>query len=463
MNNKKKYRRILCCLSAVLTITFSSCESFIDVGPSKTQLEGAVVFDDIHTADAALAHIYSRLQMNVMVTGGPNGLSVLMGAYTDELTSFSNYGLPDERFFTNNILPDDAAVLSLWADSYNLIYAANVVIEGVTNSLAIADPDKDRLKGEALFLRAYLYYYLTGLFGDIPYATSTDYNINTQLTRTASRQVYEFIIADLQLSASLLQSEYTTAGRVRPNSETARALLARTALAYGDNALALEASSIVIAQTALYGIANLDATFLVNSPGTLWQLAPAANGFNTFEGESFIFETAPPHTRALSEGLYSAFEESDLRRQHWVGTVTDGTATYHFANKYKLMAPTGTSQEYSIQFRIEELYLIRAEAYARLGQLDLAAEDLNTIRTRVALPPTTATTQAALLSAILNERRFEFFTEHGHRFFDLKRHDMTDSVLQDVKPGWDTTDVLLPIPQNELLINRNLLPQNEGY
>jgi len=462
--DKNKIRKVAYSILLSGIFVVSSCEDFIDVGTPQTQLTGETVFEDSATADAAMANIYSKLQTDVLVTGGPNGLSVLMGAYADELVSYSNYGLPDERFFTNNVLPDDAAVLALWSDSYNLVYAANAVMEGVSNSLSLPQADKNRLLGEALFVRSYIYSYLTGLYGSIPYATITDYTVNTALSKKTTSEINQLLIADLQQAVTLLPSEYVSANRVRPNKETAMALLARIALNEGRYDLAIEASGNIIAQTSLYSLASdLDNVFLTDSPSTLWQLAPATEGLNTLEGENFIFDTTPPHTRALANALYNAFEEGDLRKEQWIGAVSDGESSYYYANKYKLMLPTGTSQEYSIQFRLEELYLIRAEAFARTGGLAQALEALNTIRSRAGLQESTAQSQEALLEAILHERRVEFFTEHGHRFFDLKRYDAATSVLEPVKPGWNPTDVLLPLPQNELNVNGNLLPQNNGY
>ena len=68
-----------------------------------------------------------------------------------------------------------------------------------------------------------------------------------------------------------------------------------------------------------------------------------------------------------------------------------------------------------------------------------------------------------MIDAIHQERRHEFFTELGHRWFDLKRSGTATSVLGVVKPGWDTKDLLLPLPESELLLNPNLMPQNLGY
>ena len=76
---------------------------------------------------------------------------------------------------------------------------------------------------------------------------------------------------------------------------------------------------------------------------------------------------------------------------------------------------------------------------------------------------TTAVTLNELLHAILQERRVELFTEQGHRWFDLKRMGKAAEVLEAIKPNWKDTHILLPVPDKELTLNPNLLPQNEGY
>ena len=98
-----------------------------------------------------------------------------------------------------------------------------------------------------------------------------------------------------------------------------------------------------------------------------------------------------------------------------------------------------------------------------LGNLTGARSDLNTIRSRAGLPNSTANTGDELFSAILAERRIELFAEQGHRWFDLKRSGKATEVLGGLKPNWEETDVLLPVPESELDTNPNLLPQNQGY
>ncbi|MNR31887.1 SusD family protein [compost metagenome] len=107
--------------------------------------------------------------------------------------------------------------------------------------------------------------------------------------------------------------------------------------------------------------------------------------------------------------------------------------------------------------------MIRAEARAHLGNVSGAQTDLNKIRRRAGLSDTPADTQSELLAAILKERQVELFTELGHRWFDLKRFGLANEVLGAHKTAWNSTDILWPLPQSELLLNENLLPQNPGY
>ena len=220
-------------------------------------------------------------------------------------------------------------------------------------------------------------------------------------------------------------------------------------------------ASEVIQNTTLYTWeTNLDKVFLKESTATIWQLIPSASGKNADEGASFIFTVGPPTLVALSSDLIAAFSIDDLRKTQWTKAIISGTTTWYHANKYKQRTTTGTSLEYSILFRLAEQYLIRAEARFYLNNISGAKEDLNKIRNRAGLQNTTETD---VLGAILKERRLEFFTEAGHRFFDLKRTGTLDNTLSKLKPGWNSTDKNFPIPEVELRLNPKLLPQNQGY
>jgi len=450
-------------LLAGAAMAFCSCEEFVTVEVPDSQLSGELVFEDARTAEAVLVSIYTKMHNGVLVSGDVNGLSVLLGNYTDELTCYAT-NLPELAFYQNDVLATNPTVLSLWRNTYSLIYTANTVIEGVENSGSLEQADRNRLKGEALFVRAYLHFYLSQLFGEIPYVTDTDYRVNATIGKQAAAALAALLEADLLAAESLLADNYIGQHRVRPNKGAVSALLARFYLYSGQWEKAKLKAGEVISNVALYNLmADLNAVFLRRSTGTIWQLMAAPEGKNTLDAKSFIFTSVPPPSRALNEALVAAFEPSDLRKANWVKAVTNGTGTSHHAFKYKLNNDSSTSMEYSIQLRLEEMYLIRAEANAELNLLDLGAADLNAIRNRAGLEDTAAATKEELLAAILKERGFEFFTELGHRFFDLKRTGLLDSVLSGVKPNWKSTSELLPLPENELLLNPSLLPQNEGY
>ncbi|PZR20168.1 MAG: hypothetical protein DI539_11690 [Flavobacterium psychrophilum] len=241
-------------------------------------------------------------------------------------------------------------------------------------------------------------------------------------------------------------------------------LLARVALYNGMWEQAAANASLLIHDTATYPWEpDAGKVFLKEATTTIWQFHPALSGQNTLEASNFIFVTAPPPLLALSPGLMDAFEANDIRKALWTKAVSNENGTWYHPDKYRENTLTASSMEYSIVFRLSEQYLIRAEANAQLGRLAEALEDLNFIRHSAGLSDSPATTSVEILEAIQKERRVEFFSEHGHRFFDLKRTGNLDKALTPVKLGWDTNDRLLPIPQTELLTNPNLAPQNPGY
>jgi len=337
-------------------------------------------------------------------------------------------------------------------------------MEGVTRATLLPDSDRRQLQGEALFTRAMLHFYLANVFGAIPYITTTDYGLNRRAPRNTVSEIYAAAALDLENAVGLLDPEYRNPARVRPNKFAAAALLARVRLYQGAWNEASDAASAVLNETAEYPFeTDLDKVFLKGSTNTLWQFMPKNAGGNTYEGSTFIFLSGPPPEAALTEGLLLAFEPGDLRKSHWVQAVTNGTSSWSHPFKYRQRGATASSLEHSIVLRTGEVYLIRAEARARLGELIGAREDLDRIRNRAGLANTAATTQQEILDAVLQERRVELFTEFGHRFFDLKRFGKADEVLSDAKEGWQDTGVLLPIPQDELDINPALLPQNPGY
>ncbi|WP_369769557.1 RagB/SusD family nutrient uptake outer membrane protein [Flavobacterium sp. WC2416] len=454
----KNYKIILL---AIMVFSLDACESFTEVDRPQSQLTGSSVYENAATATAALSDIYASLRDRGIASGNAQGLSILMGSYSDELQVYSNDSHVT-NFYKHNVLGSDPSVSQLWSNSYSQIYAANALIERLPNSI-IDNESKNQILGEALFLRAYLHFQLANLFGDIPYITTTDYSLNRIALKSAPHQVYQSAINDLLVAHNLLGETDPSGERIRANKALATALLARIYL-YTEDWSNAELASQQMIDNPMYSIPdNLTETFLKDSPSVIWSLHPGLAGNNTSDAQILIFTSGPPPFAAVSPSLLAAFETGDNRKSQWLGKITNGTNTWYYPFKYRQNTNTGTSEEYTIVFRIEEQYLIRAEARAHLNKVSGAQMDLNTIRNRAGLSNTTAATEGDLITAILHERQVEFFMEQGHRWFDLRRTNLANMIIGGLKPAWQDTHVLLPLPESELLLNSNLQPQNPGY
>lgn len=434
------------------------CEDFIDIEAPKTELTGAVVFTDVHTAEAALTGIYS--QMTEGFGGFANYKTTLLaGLYADELDDYTASASQLE-FYENAINPNNGDLLNLWNEPYNYIYQANAIIDGLMQMESVPDDTKNQLIGEALFIRAFCHFYLVNFFGDVPYVRTTNYLKNTVAERQPVSEVYEHIINDLNEAASLLVASYASDGRVRPNTHTAKALLARVYLYTGDWLKAEQASHTVIEVPEYQLETDLNAVFLASSSEAIWQLYPVITGLNTVEGFSLLFFSLP-YNVALRSEVVNSLETGDLRRNSWIGSTTSGANTFYYPKKYKVFF-SSTLTEYYMVLRLAEQYLIRAESRVHLNDLEGALSDVNTVRNRAGLEDISNTSNNIVLEAIYKERQRELFAEWGHRWFDLKRTDRAHQALAPIKNGWQPTDVLFPIPQAELLNNPNMR-QNPGY
>lgn len=451
-------------MPVLICISLNSCDSFVNVDLPQSQLTTAGVFQNSATANAAITDIYSKMRDQGILAGNSAGLSNSLGNYADE---FHCYSLPAESsmaFFTNALLSSTSTITAYWNTSYNYIYASNAVLEGLENNSLINKTEKDALQGEALFIRALMHFYLVNLYGSIPYVTSTSYAVNNTIKKNSSNYNYSLIIRDLEAASALLPQNYKSTERTRPNKYCALALLSRVYLYSGNWALASNTASAVLSESSLYQLeSQLTNVFLKKSRETIWQFQPSRIGRNTDEATTFIFSSGPPPLVSLTNDFINSFETGDLRRTNWTRGVTSQGQTWYHPYKYKLNTAGTESLEYSIILRLAEQYLIRAESRAQQGELTAAKDDLNKVRTRAGLNSTSASSKEAILNEVMQERRKELFTEYGHRFFDLKRTVDINIVLSQKKPGWNSTDILFPIPQNELNVNPNLLPQNDGY
>ncbi len=438
-----------------------SCRKFIQVDPPITQLVSATVFTSDISASAAVTAIYINTisTINGLASGG---LTLYAGLSADEFVNYSTSS-DQAQFYKNTLTSANSNNNNLWSEAYNRIYAANAVIEGLANSSQVTDATKKQLVGEAKFIRAFFYFYLVNLYGDVPLTTTTNYKSNASIPRSSQSAVYQQIIADLTDAGSLLEADYSYSGgeRVRPNKRAAAALLARVYLYTHDWKDAETQATAVINNTALYRlVTDLDSVFLKNSSEAIWQLMPVGTQVNTNEGEAFILTTTP-NSQAISRQLLNSFEPGDNRVQKWISSIVAGGQTYYYPYKYKIKTGLPVTEYYMVM-RLAEQYLVRAEARAEQNNINGAQADLNIIRNRAGLPNTTASTQATLLTAIQQERQAELFCEWGNRWLDLKRTGRADAILAPVKASWNASDTLYPIPLAQIQNDPNIT-QNPGY
>lgn len=451
-----------CLTLFILVIGIMGCSDFVEVDAPKNILISEMVFNDPATVESALANIYFRIREEGMVSGNL-GLATSLGIYSDEL-DYYGFDPSYSQFYNHNVIAGNNTILGWWSHAYNIIYSANDIIKGVDNSDALTVEEKDNFKGQALFVRAYFHSLLANIYGDIPYIKTTDYRENNEVSRLPLTDVYDHIIADLIEAIILLEDMNGISGeRVLPGQDVAKALLARMYLYTEQWELAASMATDLIDTYSLE--MDINQVFLKASSETIWQLKPGDSPRNTQEANQLVIQFIPGQIYALSDTFLQAFEEGDLRFANWVGSIsnTDNTVTLNFAHKYKALFTEMESLEYSILFRLAEQYLIRAEARTHLGTISGAQEDINAIRNRAGLANTLANNVSDVLEVILHERRVELFTEQGHRWFDLRRTGNASDVLIPIKPNWQATDVLFPIPETELETNPNLLPQNGGY
>lgn len=451
-------------LTGTLLCFFVHCERFVEVDYPTNQISQFTVFKDRATALSALADVYANLRSNSLLAGDISGVPFLTGCYTDELQTNNTQQNGMKAFYDLTLQSTTPAVDDIWISSYRNIYAVNNIIEGAARSGDYLDEStRNMLTGESLAIRALLHLYLMGLYGEVPYVETTEYKVNQTISKNTLPQIYSKLQNDLLHAENLLSDSYATPERTRINRTAARLLLARVFIYHQDWEKARRYANLVTADPTYSLETSLANVFLKGAKSTVWQFAPVEAGANTLEGQTYIIRDTPPPYAFLSTGLLSSFETGDLRLGEWTKAIVAGTDTYFYPYKYKQYAKTPASLEYSVMLRIEEAYLIAAEAENRMGNTTAALQNLSKIRERAGLTIPSSSTAQEIQDLIIQEKRHEFFTEGGHRFLDLKRWDLLTTTMQSVKPQWQTFMKNWPLPQRELLVNSNLKPQNDGY
>lgn len=350
-----------------------------------------------------------------------------------------------------------------WGTPYNRVYYANTILDALGRiSISPAQQSQyNQVKGSALFFRAYAFYDLLQLF-TLPYDSSAaatlpgiPLRLNAGLTatsvRASERESYNQVLADLRTALTLLP--VTATYNTQPTQAAANALLARVYLVMGHYDLALQ-----YANTTLSFNNTLNDYNQFSSSAT--QLT-AANSFLTediFHATLTGYSSLSTTRQIIDSGLYKSYDNNDLRKTAFFFTKN---GDIRFKGSYDLKR-VGV---YFCGLATDEIYLIRAECYARSGNSTDAMNDLNTLLVnrykKGSFTRLTATDATGALRQVLLERKKELLFR-GIRWTDLRRLNkdsryavtltrIINNNVYTLPP--DDPRYALPIPDNEITLS----------
>src|SRR5690606_36621241 len=120
-----------------------------------------------------------------------DSVTVLAGLSGNDLASIRSTNYSYLEFEQHEINPGNLRNLNLWSSAYNIIYMTKALLEGLETSNFLSENVKNQLQGEAKFIRAFSYFYLVNLYGEIPLVLTTDYNRNALVSRDSQEEVYQ--------------------------------------------------------------------------------------------------------------------------------------------------------------------------------------------------------------------------------------------------------------------------------
>ena len=484
---------ILIITVAVIAVGLASCKKFLDREPLSylpdNNTNDSVPLKTAADAENAISAVYSAMKnsqselymLDYYVNGDAQSDNSYAGADNPANFQIDEYKIDA----TNSNVSRD------WAYYYGLISRTNNVIQNVPKitDASLNATRKDEIIGEASFVRAFAYFDMVRLWGDVPLVTKEVPFISADNiadvypilypSRTPKAQVYTQIIADLESSIAKSPSAYGPT-KFRGTKGAAHALLAKVYATIEPHDWAKVNQHCDAVLAGGYSLlANYD---------WLWDGAHENSAESIFEldctdwntgGEWGVFMFAGTDWKKFNtptNDLVNAFTaEGDSIRKHASivfsdvsGAWTDRywpASNYPFVNKLRDFS----GAQNQIFLRLADIILLKAEALIELNDLTGAKNLINQIRTRVSLPNTPANTQAELRLAVEKERRLELAFE-GVRWYDLVRTGRAIPVMNALKDGSGvslgynvtTNKLLWPIPQGERDKNNNLT-QNPGY
>lgn len=456
-----------------LLVLSSSCENELFQNPETSKELKSFLSNQTEVEEYVNA-VYGNLQFNGVYGLYIPAMAELPSDNTfDEVPANDNgaYGQLDE--FTPTASND--IIEAIWKDSYSGIQKANVVLNRINEVAYTTDAMKQSRIGEMEFIRALLYFNLVRIYGAVPLVTkeTTDPNEYFGQGRTPQAEVYAQIVKDLTDAITRLPDATTQQGRVIKTA--AQTLLAKVYLTQGDyeqakiqlqSVISSGKHNLLAAPASVFSLTNENNAEIIFAV----QFATGING--NAEGSTMAQQFSPSGSVSGAKGhnlptksLYSLYVAQDVRKGIYLDVTKAGIPFTR-----KLTLPTSVITDGGsdvVVLRYADVLLMMAEVENELKNYSSAANYLNLIRTRAGLPVTVATTQEALRSAIVLERRLELIGE-GHRWFDLLRTGQAITVMNQ----WfkdnnklitiDAHHLVMPIPQSQ--INTDLsIKQNDLY
>ena len=477
----KKYLLI----TAAALLSLGSCDDFLDLQPEYLVNEKAF-YETAGDFETALIGNYSALQ-------GLHDASIL---YLGELTTdnaeiqWTSPTTSEMECDEMNVTSTNGFVNAVWNSCFTTISRCNNILSRM-EAVDMNEAVKSQYRGEALFLRAYNYFYLVRLFGDVPIVEESFRSPGEiaafDMARKPAGEVYQLIMEDLMTAAELLQG-VTGLSKSRASEGAAKTLLGKVYLTRQDYASAAAVLKEVIDMNA-YSLVPDYKTLFTNGNDELLESIFEIKYLsgNVGEGNSFSSLFTPPRfDMAIFPGnmqgsgrivptadVANAYEAGDVRREASIADsvlLVDGTYAENIYGLKFVDFTTGLVGDGGINFtslRYADVLLMYAEALNETGNTDGASVYLNMVRDRAGLDPVSGLSSSEFALALEQERRVEFLSE-GHRWFDLLRTGRVQTVLNDyfaekgLNFSVEENELLMPIPQAEIDIDPTL-EQNTGY
>ncbi|EIM78686.1 RagB/SusD domain-containing protein [Nitritalea halalkaliphila LW7] len=467
-----KFKYILSTVAVGGMLYLSSCD-VLNQDP-ELEISDESAFTNENSANAALAGLYHQLQAGAYY--GRN-FQIIADVSADVSQSVGTWDFYREMD-TYQLDASNLELTNFYTAAYRAVNQANNIIAEVPN-IEMAASRRDNIIGQAHLVRGLAFFDLNRVFGGVPGVIG---ELSVVLPLTPSRGVgeslfpsrpslmdgYNQVKADLELALQLLPEEQSSNSftRSRAVKATARALLARLHLYMGNFPQAASFASDVISDGKYSLVSNYLNIFSTDfSSESIFELDFIAADQSGLRFWYFPGAQGGRGELAVNNDFLASIKANpdDIR-----GTMFgfDPIQNVSFPTKYQ--KPGNIDNAHLI--RIAEMYLIRAEALARTGNVSAAVADVNKIRNRAGVADYSgAMTAEAVLLEIEKQRRFELAFE-GHTFFDLVRTNRALTVLSSVNRVNSSAPVsldqpwkqILPIPRDELLSNPNMV-QNPNY